>query len=757
MRITSSVALVCLTLPADAGASEFFEKHVRPVLAERCYSCHGPKLQRGGLRLDSRQALLRGGDSGPAIVPGKPEASLLLRAVRRQGDVKMPPKEKNRLEDAAVAALAEWVRQGAPWPADAKLARTSSAAEARPRHWAFQPVRRPPVPNPRNDKQAENPVDAFLLDKLGAKGLSLSPEAGRRTLIRRLTFDLLGLPPAPEEVEAFVGDNQPGAYERLVERLLASPAYGERWGRHWLDVARYADTKGYVFQEERRFPYSYTYRDYVIAAFNADLPYQRFILEQLAADRLPLGDDHRPLAAMGFLTLGRRFLNNTHDIIDDRIDVVSRGLMGLTVGCARCHDHKYDPIPMRDYYSLYGVFASSREPEELPLVERPDPTRGKTPFELELEKRQRALDEYLAKELKAAGVSGNLPFREALRKLDRDKRNRAQELKRRVEQWRVNHPGGPARAMALVDAPQPFNPQVFLRGNPNTRGVAVPRQFLEVLDPDRKPFTAGSGRLELARAIADPKNPLTARVMVNRVWMHHFGKGLVVTPGDFGTRGEPPTHPELLDWLADEFVRSGWSVKRLHRLIVLSAAYRQASDERPEGQAIDPENTLLWRMNRRRLEFEPLRDAMLAAAGTLDRRMGGPGVDVTKPPYPPVRSVYAFIERQNLPGVFRTFDLASPDVSTPRRHATTVPPQALFLMNSPFVQAEAKALAARADVAGQPDDRARVERLHRLVYGRGAEPEELALGLAYVGGVEPGRWERYAQVLLMANEFAFVD
>jgi hypothetical protein len=735
---------------------EFFEKHVRPLLAERCQSCHGPKLQRGGLRLDSRQAILAGGDSGPALVPGKPDASLLLKAVRRRGDLKMPPKEKDRLDDDTVAALTAWIERGAPWPAGGDKAAASSIAAARAGHWAFRPVTRPAVPNVRSERLAKSPVDRFVLSRLEERGLSPSREADRRTLIRRLTFGLTGLPPEPEEVEAFVADVRPDAYERVVEGLLASPAYGERWGRHWLDVARYADTKGYVFQEERRFPYSYTYRDYVVTALNGDLPYDRFVMEQIAADRLP-GRDSRSLAALGFLTLGRRFLNNPHDIIDDRIDVVTRGLMGLTVGCARCHDHKFDPVPTRDYYSLYGVFASSQEPAELPLLEKPDPTRSESPFEVELKKRQRELDAYLAQELKAAGAPADLTFREALRQLPRDKRNRAQELKRRVDQWRVTGAGGPARAMALVDVPRPVTPHVFLRGNPGNRGVAVPRQFLEVLDPARRPFNEGSGRLELARAIADPNNPLTTRVLVNRVWMHHFGRGLVAMPGEFGVRGEPPTHPELLDWLADEFVRSGWSLKRLHRRIVLSATYRQASAERLEGQAIDPENALLWRMNSRRLEFEPLRDAMLAVAGALDRRMGGPGVEVTKPPYPPVRSVYAFIERQNLPGVYRAFDLASPDASTPQRHATTVPQQALFLMNSPFVQAQARALAARPDVAGLPSEAARVERLHRLLYGRGVEPEEVALGVEYVRGASPAGWTRYAQVLLLANEFAFVD
>jgi hypothetical protein len=881
----------------DARAVEHFEKYVRPVLLDRCVTCHGPRKQRGGLRLDSRAALLTGGDSGPALVVGQPDKSLLIQAVKRSGEVKMPPRDADRLGPAQVEALAAWVRLGAPWPTG-----NNSVAEVRGnKHWSFQPVRRPALPAVKAHDWARAPVDRFILTRLQAKGLAPSRQADRRTLIRRLSFDLTGLPPTPEEVEAFEHDTRPDAYERLVDRLLVSPAYGERWGRHWLDVARYADTKGYVFTAERRFPYSYTYRDYVIAAFNEDRPYDRFILEQLAADQFPLGDDRRPLAAMGYLTLGRRFLNNVHDIIDDRIDVVMRGLLGLTVSCARCHDHKFDPIPTRDYYSLYGVFASSVEPEELPLLARPDPGAAQTPFQRELQARQQKVDRFLkerhaellprfrgqaGKYLLTAARTLDRPAadrrqrpdglnrallgrwreylrgarrrhhpvlapllafaakgdpgkpinpliakalaekppasledvtgayarlfkevdaqwqqalrdaaakkqpaptrladadREAIRQvlygpdaptsiapaalrpfLDRAMRDTLTALRKRIEQWQATSPDAPPRAMVLVDAPAPVEPHVLLRGNPARPGPAVPRQFLEVLSPSpRRPFTKGSGRLELARAIASKDNPLTARVLVNRLWLHHFGQGLVRTPGDFGLRGEPPTHPELLDWLASELAASGWSIKHLQRLIVCSAVYRQASDDNDKGAAVDSENRLLWRMNRRRLEFEPLRDALLAVAGRLDRRMGGRPVPIARGTGTPRRSVYGFIDRQNLPGLFRTFDLASPDTSTPRRHSTTVPQQALFLMNGPFAIQQARALAARPDVADKSDE-ARIDRLHQLAYGRPADADEVALGLAFVrgaaaqgGGLTP--WEQYAQVILLANEFAFVD
>ena len=703
----------------------------------------------------------------------------------------------------------------------------------------------------------------------------------------------------------------PGA----IERLLASPQYGECWGRHWLDVARYADTKGYVFTEERRVPSAYTYRDYVIRSFNSDLPYDRFLVEQIAADRLPLGNDRQPLAAMGYLTLGRRFLNNQQDIIDDRIDVVCRGLMGLTVSCARCHDHKFDPIPTRDYYSLYGVFASSVEPGELPIIGKARDSVALLAFEKEqkrlqdklqefndgqnaelisrfraqaadylqaalkpappMEPRQTAnlaagelhpqmvrrwrtylndgartadpvwapwsilakvkadeftskmqtllrdkaqlgklnvqlrnllvarppsspeelaklygklltesekrwrLEEQWAKEtnqpapavlsdpaweevrqrLYGQAAPPSVPANEIERFFNRAAKDRQRALKKQVEEWQATAPSAPPRAMVLEDMATPIKPRVLLRGNPGSPGQEVPRQFLEVLSNNRKAFSQGSGRLELARAIASPDNPLTARVMVNRIWMHHFGAGLVRTPGDFGTRGEPPTHPELLDFLAAYFVEHGWSVKDLHRLILRSSVYQQRSDDKPAYSSRDVENRLLWRQNLRRLDFEALRDSFLAAAGQLDANMGGPSVEITTPKSNPRRSIYGFIDRQNLPGIFRTFDLASPDVSTPQRYTTTVPQQALFLLNSPFALEQAAKLLQRPEVAGEKLPAKRIECLHRLLYSRGADKEEIETGLRYLatGGGDERAWETYAQVLMLANEFVFID
>jgi mono/diheme cytochrome c family protein len=743
--------------PADPQGTEFFEKHVRPVLVSKCQSCHGPKRQQGGLRLDSRAALLKGSDNGSVLVPGEPGKSLLVKAVHYDGDVQMPPKGK--LPDEAIAHLTTWVQMGAPWPGDEiKVDEHSlSVAEVRRTHWAFQPVRKPALPAVKKPDGVKTPVDAFVLAKLGAKGLAPAPAADRRTLIRRATLDLHGLPPTPEEVAAFESDRAANAYEKLVDRLLASPRYGERWGRHWLDVARYADSKGYVFTDERRYPFAYTYRDYVIRAFNEDLAYDQFVVQQLAADQLPLGDDKRPLAALGYLTLGRRFLNNTHDIIDDRIDVTMRGLQAMTVGCARCHDHKFDPIPQKDYYSLYGVFASSIEPKELPLIGQPEQTVALAAFEKELTKRKAEVEKY-RNEHKDELAKGNRKFRDGLR-----------ALQKKVDQWQATAPSAPPRAMVLQDMPNPVTPHVFLRGNPRNPGPSVPRQFLEVVAGEkRQPFRQGSGRLEMARAIADRDNPLTARVMVNRIWLHHFGAGLVRTPSDFGLRGDPPTHPELLDWLAASFMDNGWSIKKIHRLILLSNTYQQQTSDDPVLLQTDPDNRLLARMNRQRLDFEAMRDSLLAVAGRLDTTLGGRAVELTTTPFSTRRTVYGFIDRQNLPGLFRTFDFASPDTSTPQRYATTVPQQALFLMNSPFVIEQARHFVQRIDVASQSNDEAKIKRMYQLAFGRTAEADEIALGLRYLAetrkndgdkktGPHLPAWEQYAQVLLLSNEFTFVD
>ena len=743
--------------PERAKLLEFFETKIRPVLAEKCFSCHAPDKQKGDVRLDRKAFVFKAADE-PLIVPGHPEKSLLIQVIRHDGETKMPPKDK--LPAQVLEDFITWIKFGAAWPDEKAL-----ATDLDPRkHWAFQPVRKPGLPVTKNKEWSTHPIDAFILAKLEAKGLSPNPSADPRTLLRRLSFDLIGLPPTAEEVDAFVKEwNMPSAkpqaaLEKQVDRLLASPHYGERWARHWLDVARYADTKGYVFQEERRYPYAYAYRDYVIKAFNDDLPYDQFIVQQLAADRL-VAKGEAPAsaqAAMGYLTLGRRFLNNIHDITDDRIDVVTRGMLGLTVACARCHDHKYDPISIKDYYGLYGVFISSTEPKDLPLIGEP----AQTPEYLAFKKKMQ--------ELEAAVAAYEVKFKKELSEKNRKHRDELKALQKKVDAFKATSKAAPPRGMVLVDVPNPRDARVLLRGNPSTPGAVVPRQFLTVLCKEQpQPFKDGSGRLELARAVASKDNPLTARVFVNRLWLHHFGAGLVTTSSNFGLRCDPPSHPELLDYLAWTFMNDGWSIKKMHKLLVLSRTYQLSSAEHPQARGVDAENRLLARANRRRLEFEALRDAILFVAGNLDLKMGGAAVDITTAPFSHRRTLYGFVDRQNLPGMFRTFDFANPDTSTPQRYQTTVPQQALFMLNHPFVQEQTRALLRRKELVEINDTSAKIQRLYRVIYARQADTDEVRIGRQFLDsaarlpGADASRamtpWERYAQVLLLANEFVFVD
>ena len=729
----------------------FFETKVRPVLVASCVSCHGGSSPMGGLRLD--------GPDGVAKVVGRggPEGSLFVHAIRQDGALKMPPGGK--LKASEIADLETWVKMGAPWPAKPVVRKQDLPL------WSLKPVGSPKPPKVKDAAWVRNPIDAFILARLEAEGLKPSKEADRRTLIRRLSYDLAGLPPTAAETDAFLADKAPGAYERVVDRLLASPQYGERWARQWMDVARYADTKGYAFVEDRGYPNAYTYRDWLIKALNADLPYDRFVMEQLAADRLPetQGDDKAALAAMGYLTLGRRFLNQAPDIIDDRIDVTMRGLQGFTVACARCHDHKFDPIPTQDYYSLYAVFDSSNE-DQTPISPRPirDPWTANNARMQATAKEFRELVLGQMRLLRAKPTSDEVKkvlqaHREydpaegdALAKIlpafEPSAQARLKAIQAKMEGLQKNAPPSPEFAMAMTDRGDAHDGVVFKRGNPGNRGEAAPRRFLAALSKgERKSWTDGSGRLDLARSIASRDNPLTARVFVNRLWMGHVGQAIVRTPSDFGHQGEPPTHPELLDWLAADFMDHGWSIKRTHRLIVTSATYRQSSDPLPAMVAADPENRLVGRMNRRRLDLEQMRDSLTAASGRLDlKAVGGRSVDLWSRPFSPRRAVYGFVERQNLPGIFRTFDFASPDATSPRRFYTTVPQQALFFLNSPFVVEQARTLAARPEIATAKDDGQRVRRLYRLLLDRLPDSAETADGVAYFRRGEPaapkGAW-----------------
>ena len=648
LSLVFGLLIHCTQAPAQNAAdpAELFEKKIRPLLLEKCIECHGPTKQEHQVRLDRRSDVLSGSASEiPLVVPGKPQDSRLWQVLQHaENDIRMP--SSGKLDQDSLAAVQLWIIEGAHWPETASLEADAIARLQRWRqHWAFQPVSRPDVSKKPSEIQT---VDWLIDQQLQPAGLARSPQAPAAILVRRLAFAITGLPPELSDLQqartAADAHNLDPWLSEYTDRLLATPQYGERWGRYWLDVARYADTKGYVFTENREYADAWRYREWVIRSLNSDQPFDQFIQQQLAADRMPGADDPTQLAAMGFLTLGRRFLNNSHDIIDDRIDLVTRGLMGLTVSCARCHDHKYDPVSQADYYSLYGVFASSEEP------------------------------------------------------------------------------GGEPSPLRLVDRAQPVEPVIFLRGSPGNRGPAVPRRFLSALSaPDAATWQNGSGRLELAQAITSTSNPLTARVTVNRIWMHLFGTGLVDTPGDFGVRTERPRHAELLDWLSAEFMANGWSRKTLLKTILQSQTWRQSSDRQPAAEHVDPENRLFARMNRLRLDFEAQRDSVLAASSQLDLTVGGPSADLANDPAVKRRAVYARIDRQNLPGIFRTFDLASPDAHAPRRYQTTIPQQALFYLNNPFVLNQAGEIARLS--ADTPDNR--IHEIFRRTLRRNPSSTEL--------------------------------
>ena len=998
-HVCAATIVAALQLPHFAGAAavsdlaqlDFFEKKIRPVLVESCYECHSvdAKKVKGGLYLDTADALLKGGDSGPAIVPRKPEKSLLLISMRHEDkdpDMAMPPK-KDKLSDAVLADFEQWIKMGAPDPRDGKSTRKLAwDANTAKTHWAFQKITNPPVPKPADSKHfIQNPIDAFVLAKLTEKKLTPSSKADKHTLIRRVTYDLIGLPPTPQEVDAFLADNSPNAYEKVVDRLLASPRYGERWARHWLDIARYADTSGDRQNGGKRmplYPHAWTFRDYVIDAFNRDLPYDQFIVEQIAADKLPESKtEPSKLAALGFLTVGKRFMGNDNDVIDDRIDVVTKGVMGLTGACARCHDHKFDPIPTKDYYSLYGVFTSSQDvaegaqitdPEKNPhygefkeavakvekeieqhrdseaarllsgMLEKSgeymllahesktttdlrrksgnfritardkglkaelaaiwldrikgmeagkknDPVFGpwvkftelpaekfaasahdlaqeiagsesvtpaiakafgsRTPASLkdvadiytaafETLHKQLKLEEFLA--YKGGGKRGGFDIAktqvtlpdadmDALRKqiyagnsaILPDEQNMARALgnqfttqqgaiRSKIVTLELTHPGAPVKAMSVVDRDKPRDAAVLVRGEPQNRGDIVPRQFPALLaGENRKPFTDGSGRLEMAKLIASRDNPLTARVIANRVWQWHFGQAIVRTVSDFGTRSEPPTHPEMLDWLATSLMDNGWSLKKLSKLIVMSATYQQDSRANANAMNSDPTNQWLWRANVQRLDFEEVRDSLLTFGAKLDLTMGGqPFVlasntaNTGKNRYASVdsdnlktnpnrRSVYAFIDRSALPEMFNTFDFANPDMSTGERLMTTVPQQALFMMNSPFLIEQVKNILAHPDITAAASDAEKVRLIFRTLFQRAPRPEELKLAEQFLASESPepkisetpaialgqtgasqgklakktpdaqmkplNQWERYTQVILLTNELIFLN
>ncbi|MCX7420806.1 MAG: PSD1 and planctomycete cytochrome C domain-containing protein [Planctomycetia bacterium] len=916
--------------PPDDADTEFFERKVRPLLVQHCYSCHARGQKKGGLSLANRAGLLAGGESGAVVALGKPAESSLIAAVEQTGDVQMPPNGK--LSKDEIAVLRKWVELGAPWPESATkdgggIRAAGVITDEDRQFWSFRPVRASEPPAVRDVAWPRRAIDHFVLAQLEASGLKPVAEADRRTLIRRATFDLIGLPPTVEEVEAFVADEHPQAYERLIDHLLQSPHYGERWARHWLDVARYGEDQAHTFAA-RMYPSGFRYRDWVVSSFNNDLPYDRFIVEQIAGDLLPSTEETdrlKRLPALGYFALGPVYYADAGcagkaqaDEIDDRVDTLTRGFLGLTVSCARCHDHKFDPIPTQDYYALAGVFASSqyreaplapddvvkqyderakalkdfekkladsqtaearkfgeslapqvakyvvgswklqnrrkkenkfaiaKVAEELGLNEfilerwiqflTPDTVRQK-PYLIALKQALEGQDAAtdLADDAAAlavvekAGVTLQEQFVAALRTRDEHEGEYARKVaeapeaekskvaKPKLEQSQADLLKDlltdnkapllipkerfekllPDASNALLTEMQkeqerlkkelgekypvahsltenkPTNLKVHLRGNHKELGDEVPRRFLAILSPNEAaPFREGSGRLELAKSIADPANPLTARVMVNRVWQNHFGRGLVGTPSNFGLLGERPTHPELLDYLAAQFMTSGWSIKQLHREIMLSATYRMQSGEsgaqntEATTASADPDNRLLWRQNRRRLDIESWRDSVLAVCGNLDRTQGGPSVNLNDGNNRR-RTLYAAVSRHDLNATLRLFDFPDPNLTSEKRVVTTVPMQQLFVLNSDFIVRQAKSLVGRLNAEKLTEEGSRIELAYRILFQRSPNESEKTLGLSFLSATLPEgitadkvkltAWEQYAQALLGTNEFVFVD
>ena len=843
--IAAGLALSVPNTSAQPQQPVSFNNDVLPILAGNCFKCHGDTLQLSKLDLRSRSAMLKGGERGPAIVPGDAEASRLYRLVSGKEKPLMPL--DGRLTDAQVILLRDWINQGAPWQGKDVVESNSTASASTAsleemqippeahQYWAFRKPARPPLPQPLDQKWAHHPVDAFLMQVLEEKGLTPAPPADPATLIRRATLDLLGLPPSPEEVAVFVNDTSPDAWEKLIERLLASPHYGERWGRHWLDVARYADSNGFEHDFDR--PTAWRYRDYVIQSFNKDTPYNIFIAEQLAGDELDNVTFDSKIAT-SFLRAGPRvgFREKDNpqyrlDYLDDMIATTSMGMLGLTVQCARCHNHKFDPIPQKDYYRMQAVFfpyvdvkcyqASEEETraflakqekidaDEKPLYEQiaalEAPYRekifisevlGRFPEDAQVavktpEPQRTPGQQLLANQLlQAVGVSNE----SVKRALSVEDRTRKEALEAKIRELEKSRPKEPPSGIGVTDGDYRFAPDgpgdepapgkgikqdpslqgtylhrgdgpyipppsyFLVRGDMNTRGSQMESGFVGIIT-EGKPRTAippfnrhTSGRRRaLAEWIGSPDNPLTARVMVNRIWHHHFGRGIVATLNNFGKMGERPTHPELLDWLASEFVAQGWSTKQMHRLIMTSNAYRMSSQyENDTDQKADPNNRLLWKFPIQRLDAEALRDSLLAVSGGLNREVGGP------PVFPKVdqklldsmrhglwktdeteskasrRSVYVYRKRGMPFPLFDVFDLPDQNVTCDRRYVSTVPTQALTLLNNEFVLAQAQALAERVAAEAGSERTAQLVRAYLIVLGRNPTEAEKRLNLEFL-------------------------
>lgn len=700
---------------ARAQAPPDFDKDIRPILEQNCFKCHGPEKQKAGLRLDLKINALKGGESGePAIVPGNGIRSHLLKAVSSNDPEQVMPPKGERLKPGEIALLQKWVETGAHWIDTSKPVETIAVDADRPitqedrQFWSFVPPRRAEAPVTANGTWGRNRIDRIVLAGIEARNLTPSPDAPAAVLLRRVTFDLTGLPPTPAELEAFLADRRPDAYERLVERLLASSAFGERLASMWLPLARYAEDQAHQVGTDSKlfYPNAYKYRQWVIDAFNRDLPYDQFIRFQIAADKDPQASP-QDQAALGFLGLGPKYYDRGRLSVqaeewEDRVDTVTRTMLGLTVACARCHDHKFDPIAQRDYYALAGVFSSTRLVNKLP--------DGKT-------------------------------------------------QKGEVEASKID-PG----AIHVVEDGAVADLNLFVRGNVDRKGPMVPRHFLSILSAGTPaPFKEGSGRRELAAAIADKSNPLTARVMVNRLWGLLIGQPIVLSPSNFGHSGQPPSNPALLDELAIGFMENSWSIKSVVREIVLSSTYRQTSARHSglsaqDRSKIDPANESLWRMNRRRLTVEQWRDSMLFVADHLQRG-GGKSLELDDPANLQ-RTLYARISRLKLNDLLMQFDYPDANVHAEKRSVTNTPIQKLFVLNSPFVIAQAKALAARVAKEAPAGDEARIERVYQLLFARRPDAQEKRMANEFLqerAGAKLTRWEVYVQILLASNEALYVD
>jgi len=798
----AAVCLFLLTIcaVADDTPGTVFTDSIAPLLKAHCISCHGPEKQEGDLRLDTLNGISRGGKAGPPVVPGKPEESLLISAIRRTDEsLQMPPEEK--LPDTDVRALVDWVQDGAIHPDGDIVIQSESPpfdVEQARQFWAFQPVRRPELPVVSHPEFVASPIDAFILARLEERGLTANPPAPKVALIRRATFDLTGLPPSPEEIAAFLTDDSPDAFAKVVDRLLATPQYGEHWGRHWLDVVRYADSNG--LDENIAHGNAWRFRNYVIASLNADKPYDQFLREQIAGDLLSEESTDEAtrferLTATGFLSLGPKVLAEGDetkmqmDIVDEQIDTIGRAMLGLTIGCARCHNHKFDPISQADYTALAGIFQSTKTMESLKRIAKwnensiatADDKAGVKAHQAKVDGRKAEIGQVLSEAAAAAGTA--MPGQIPEDKLSEETRTQLAALREELKQLELTLPELPT-AMGVADG-DVINARILMRGSHLSPGRTVERSVPAVLIPITgfTPSPRGSGRMEMAQWLTSPDNPLTARVMVNRVWRWHFGRGLVSTTDNFGKLGERPGNQPLLDWLAVEFMDNGWSLKSLHRTILLSSTWQVNSDDNPAATEIDPDNSLQWRWSTRRLEAESVRDAVLTVSGLLDRSSGQSMLHVKNREFlfdhtskdgtsykSFRRSVYLPVIRNNLYDAMSLFDCTDGTVPNGDRAASTVASQALFLMNSELVIQAAEKLAGDL-LAEHPDDEtARTDSLFLRATGRPAAADEILRflnagarindQLVADGIIDDERqktvWTVLCQSVLMSNEFLYV-